>query len=280
MTIVVLGATGGQGGAVLTALRQAGRPVRAVVRDPHGGRARSLAESGVELVRGDLGDPDSLADAFSGADAAFAVTTPFGPGLEAERQQGAAIVEAAERTALPHLVMASVASADRHTGVPHFETKAHTEQLLAASGVPFTVIAPTYFFENALGSREEIAAGAMSIALPPDTRLQQVSLRNLGQVVAAVLNAPEGWRGARIEVAGDDPTPAEMARTIGRRTGSEVILRQVPLEEVRRANADMGAMFTFLTDVGYSVDIPGLHDAFPGVPWESFADWAAEREWR
>jgi len=118
MTVTVLGATGGQGDAVVTALLESGHDVRAMVRDPGEARARVLAGQGVDVVRGDLADPDSLADAFSDASAAFGETTPFEAGLDAEEAQGRAIVEAARRVALPHLVFTSVASADRHTGIP------------------------------------------------------------------------------------------------------------------------------------------------------------------
>lgn len=55
-TVVVLGATGQQGGSVAAALRADGWAVRAVVRDPSGHRARSLSAIGVETFRGDLGD--------------------------------------------------------------------------------------------------------------------------------------------------------------------------------------------------------------------------------
>ncbi|EFG65767.1 NmrA family NAD(P)-binding protein [Streptomyces sp. SPB074] len=279
MKIAVLGATGGQGGAVVAALREAGRPVRAVVRDPAGAGARALAASGVEVVAADLRDTDSLAAAFAGTAAAFAVTTPFEAGLEAEKEQGVAIVDAAARSALPFLVMASVASADRETGVPHFETKAHTEKILAASGLPAAVVAPTYFYDNVFGELQEVADGEISMALPPDVRLQQVSRTDLGRLVAAVLADPERWRGRRVEVAGDDPTPAEMARDIGRAAGGQVDFRQLPLDSVARVSPDRAAMYTFLAEVGYQVDIPALRAAFPEIPWTSYADWAAAQPW-
>ncbi|MFJ9623123.1 NmrA/HSCARG family protein [Streptomyces sp. NPDC101181] len=278
MTIAVLGATGGQGGAVLAALRSAGQPVRAVVRDPRTARAQALAASGIELAQADLTDPDALARAFDGASAAFAVTTPFGEGMDAEKQQGIAIVDAAGRASLPFLVMASVASADRNTGIPHFETKAHIEKALAESGLPATVVAPTYFYENALGSRE-IARGEMSMALPSDVPLQQVSRANVGQVVAAVLAEPARWLGARLEVAGDAPTPAEMARSIGRASGRHIAYREIPLASVELASPDMAAMFAYLTEVGYAVDAAATRADFPEVPWTSFTDWAAGQNW-
>ncbi|MFF2509321.1 NmrA/HSCARG family protein [Streptomyces sp. NPDC058067] len=279
MTVTVLGATGGQGGAVVTALLESGYDVRAVARDPGEARARILAGQGVDVVRGDLADADSLADAFRGASAAFAVTTPFEAGLDAEDAQGLAIVEAARRTDLPHLVFASVASADRHTGIPHFETKARAERILADSGVPATVVAPSYFYDNVFGERDEIAAGVFAMPLPPDMPLQQVSRRDLGLVVAAVIADRERFTGRRIEVAGDDPTPVQMAAAIGRSAGRSLTYRQIPLEEVRAAGADMGAMYTFLAETGYQVDLPALRAEFPQIAWTSFEEWAAAQHW-
>lgn len=277
--ITVLGATGGQGGAVAQALLASGQGVRAVVRDPAAPRARRLAEQGVDVVPGDLSDATSLTAAFGGASAAYAVTTPFESGTDAEVRQGKAIVEAAGRAGLAHLVLASVASADRSTGVPHFESKARIERMLAQAGLPATVVAPTYFFENALGGLDEIAQGVLPLAIPGDTPLQQIARRDLGAVVAAVIADPERWIGRRVEVAGDAPTPRQMAEVIAAAAGGPVEYRHVPLDLVRRASEDMGAMFTFLTETGYTVDIPALRADFPDVAWTSFADWAADQRW-
>ncbi|MER6104525.1 NmrA/HSCARG family protein [Streptomyces sp. NPDC001832] len=279
MPIAVLGATGGQGGAVVAALLEAGRAVRAVVRDPRSGRARALASAGADVVAGDLFDAASLADAFRGMAAAFAVTTPFQDGLDAEVAQGAAIVRAAADAALPHLVLASVASANRGTGVPHFETKARTEELLAESGLPATVVAPTYFYDNALGALDEVAAGVLTMPLPGDTPLQQVARQDLGRVVAAVVADPDRWIGQRIEVAGDDPTPVRMAAEIGRAAGGTVAFRRTPLEDLRTANPDMFAMYGFLTDTGYQVDLEALRTQFPTVPWTPYAAWVDAQKW-
>jgi uncharacterized protein YbjT (DUF2867 family) len=279
MSVAVLGATGGQGGAVAAALLEAGAAVRAVVRDPGSGRARALAVAGAEVVPGDLFDAVSLADAFRGTAAAFAVTTPFQDGLDAEVAQGEAIVRAAADAALPHLVMASVASADRDTGVPHFETKARTEELLAASGLPATVVAPTYFYDNALGAMDEVAAGRLTMPVPGDTPIQQVARQDLGRAVTAVVADPERWIGQRIEVAGDDPTPVRMAAEIGRAAGGPVVFRQSSLEDLRTVNPDMFAMYSFFVNGGYQVDMAALRTQFPAVPWTSYATWADAQNW-
>ena len=70
------------------------------------------------------------------------------------------------------------------------------------------------------------------------------------------------------------PTPEEMARIIGDVLGTTVTAESYDPERIE--SEDMRAMFTFLGDRGYEVDIPTLHRRFPDVGWQSFATWAAE----
>ncbi|MFJ5945938.1 NmrA family NAD(P)-binding protein, partial [[Kitasatospora] papulosa] len=149
--VLVLAATGGQGRAVTEALLGRGARIRVMVRDPERGAARELAGRGVEVVAGSLSDEDSLVAAMRGVASVFAFTTPFEAGLEAEVGQGRAILSSATRARIGHLVFSSVAGADQDSGVPHFESKARIEADLASGDVPYTVLGPTYFFDNALG---------------------------------------------------------------------------------------------------------------------------------
>lgn len=273
--ILVLGATGGQGGAVVDALVAEGAAPRALVRSPDSARAQRLAQSGVELIVGDLHDRDSLAAAMRGVDAAFAVTTPFQAGVVAvdtEVEQGLTIVAAAREARLPHLVYSSVASANLHSGVPHFESKATIEAELAASGVPFTILGPTYFYENLLGELESIAAGQLALPLAVDRPLQQMARADIGRFAARVLLAPHNFVGRRIELASDAPTPTVMAATVHAVLGCAVSAVSVPVESIR--NDAMRAMWAYLNRSGYQVDIPALHAEYSDVGWTSFWDWA------
>ena len=132
--VLVLGGTGGQGGAVAVALIQADRPVRALVRDPSSAGAVKLAGAGAQLAVAEFTDREALTAAMRGVAAAFAPTTPFESGPGAEVEQGQAIIDAAAAARLPHLVFSSVADATAGTGIPHFESKATVERALAASG--------------------------------------------------------------------------------------------------------------------------------------------------
>jgi uncharacterized protein YbjT (DUF2867 family) len=273
--VLVTGATGPHGHAVVAALRAAGRAVRALTRDPSSDRARVLARLGAEPVVGDLENPASLAAAMAGASAAYAVTTPFAAGVDDEIAQGEGIIAAAGAAELPWLLLASVASADRGTGIPHFESKWRIEQRLRGSQIPHTVVAPTYFYENLGDPAAIVAAGELTLPLPADRPLHQVALADLGRLVAALLDRRDELLGARLEVAGDQPTPAQMADALAAAGGRPVAYRRLDLEQVAARSADIAAMYGFLATTGYDVDLGALRRRFPEVGWTSFADWAS-----
>lgn len=100
------------------------------------------------------------------------MTTPFEGGVDAEIDQGRTILAAAAQAAVPHLMFSSVAGASSGTGVPHFDSKAVIETELFAGRGPYTILAPTYFFDNALGGKQSIRDGVLQLPLPSDRPLQ------------------------------------------------------------------------------------------------------------
>ena len=123
--ILVIGATGQQGGATARALLARGRPVHALVRDPDRPAAQSLAAQGATLVTGDLDDRESLRAAMSEVGGVFLVLSMMTgsrvspAGVAAEERRGATVAEVAAEIGIEHLVYSSVAGADQHTGIPH-----------------------------------------------------------------------------------------------------------------------------------------------------------------
>jgi uncharacterized protein YbjT (DUF2867 family) len=272
--VLVLGATGGQGGAVAAALIRTGRPVRALVRDPAAPAARRLAAAGAQLATGDFTNPEALTAAMQHSAAAFALTTPFESGPAAELEQGRAIIEAAAAARLGHLVFSSVAGAAQETGIPHFDSKAAVERVLGASGLPYTIVAPTYFYDNALGGAEQLRRGVLELPLPADHQLQQLDRTALGSFVELVLRDPRAFAGRRIELASDAPTPAQMSQALSTALGHPVRFGEVPMSAVRQGSPDMAAMWGFLRGRGYQADIGALHRDYPEVAWTSFLAWA------
>jgi len=272
--VLVTGATGPHGNAVVRALLASRHRVRALTRDPGSSRAQQLAGLGAEPVAGDLLDPISLARAMDGVEAAYGVTTPFGgAGPEQEVEQGRQLVVAAERAGLPWLILASVGSADQDTGIPHFDSKGRIERLLLDSPVPHTIVAPTYFYENLGDPAELAAAGELALPLPADRPLAQIGLADLGAVVAAVVARRQEFLGERLEVATDAPTPAQMAAAIAAASGRPVSYRQLPIAEVEARSHDIAAMYLFLGAVGYRADSADLRARFPELSLTPFAGW-------
>jgi NAD(P)-dependent dehydrogenase (short-subunit alcohol dehydrogenase family) len=127
-TILVTGATGQQGGASLRHLRESGFAVRALVRNPDQPQARVLAGAWVEVAGGDMDDRNSLVRAMDGAYGVYSVQNWSQAGTEGEIRQGINVAGAAMAAGVTNFVYSSVASADRHTGIPHFESKFRIEE--------------------------------------------------------------------------------------------------------------------------------------------------------
>ncbi|MGW3464552.1 NmrA/HSCARG family protein [Streptomyces olivaceoviridis] len=281
LTIAVTGATGAQGGATARALLAAGHQVRALTRRPGSPAAEALRGLGAEVRHADFDDPGSLAAALAGADALFAVTTPFGTDTRTEVRQGTALVDAAAGARLGHVVLTSAAHADRGTGVPHFESKWAVEQHLRASGLPWTVIAPAAFMDNyASGwTLDGLRTGVFAWPMPADRPLTLIPATDIGAFAALALQRRDDFAGRRVDIASDACTPARIAAVLSTALARPIAHAQPPLAQVRTHSPDLAAMFAYFTDTGLDVDVTGLRRAHPEIAWHTFADWAGEQNW-
>ncbi|KOG62439.1 NmrA/HSCARG family protein [Streptomyces sp. MC1] len=281
LIIAVTGATGAQGGATARALLGAGHQVRALTRRPGAPAAEALRGLGVEVRHADFDDPGSLTAALAGADALFAVTTPFGTDTRTEIRQGTALVDAAAGARLGHVVLTSAAHADRGTGVPHFESKWAVEQHLRASGLPWTVIAPAAFMDNYTSgwTLDALRNGVFAWPMPADRPLTLIPATDIGAFAALALQRRDDFAGHRVDIASDTCTPAQIAATLTTALARPVTHEQPPLGQVRTHSPDLAAMFAYFTDTGLDVDVTGLRHAHPEIAWHTFADWAGEQNW-
>jgi uncharacterized protein YbjT (DUF2867 family) len=284
--VLVTGATGQQGGAVTRELLRRGRPVRAFVRDPGGPAARELAARGAELVTGDLDDRASLVRAMSGAHGVFSVQTFMSPaGIGGEIRHGKAVADAAAAAGVGHVVYTSVGGAERDSGVPHFASKWTIEQHLRSTGVPTTVLRPTFFMENFAAHGPALVDGVLtvSLALPPETRVQLVSVEDIAVFAADAFDRPEQYAGQAVELAGDELTGPELAAAFG--AHADLPARYVPMEpDDLAANThvpfshEVALMFEWFRSAGYRADIADLRRRHPGL--RTFSDWLAAVDWR
>jgi len=257
-TILVTGATGHQGGAVLKHLRERGFPVRALTRDPDNPEARRLASPGTEVIRGDLSDTASLTRALDGASGAYSVQDSK-PGAETEIQQGVNLSNVANRLHIDQLVYSSVASADRNTRIPHFDSKFRLEEHIRNSGLRYSIFRPVFFMENLLGMKSAIEEGTFSMPLDPQTRLQMIAVDDIGAFATMAFEHPGNWGNQVTELAGDELSMQEIADTLSRVTGRVVRYSQIPWNEFeRQSGREYTTMYRWFQEEGYHVDIAGL----------------------
>jgi uncharacterized protein YbjT (DUF2867 family) len=278
LTVVVTGSTGKQGGAVARGLLARGHMVRAVTRDPNSSQARSLANAGATLVAASLEDTTAITKALEGATSLFAMTIPSG-GADAETRQGFAAAEAAKAAGV-HLVFTSVGSANRETGIPHFDSKYEVEKHIAKLGVRATILAPVYFMENLYFAKEQLAKGVYPAALPPERALAQIAVADIGAVAVRVLEDAGRFTGKRFDLAGDALTGNDIVAILSRVAGRPFAYHQVPLDVVRQRMGEDGArMYEWLDRVGYTADRAALRREFPDVAFHDFESWAKAQDW-
>ena len=280
-TVFVIGATGNQGGAVARALLKHNHNVIALTRNKESDAAKGLQQLGAKIIEGSLDTPELLIDTLKQADTLFLMGSPIDTSVAQETAQGIAIAEAAKAANIGHLVYSSVANANKNTGIPHFESKFAIEQHIQSLGVPFTICAPVAFMENVVApwSIEAFKTGKIVQALPSEIKLQQLSLRNLGEFVVSVIEKRESVFGQRYDIAGDEVSGDEMAETLTQATRQKISYESFPTAELRKFDDDMATMFDWLNNIGYDVDIEKLHEEFNDVNWQNYNQWAASTNW-
>lgn len=277
-TIVVTGATGQQGGAVLRSLRRAFH-VKALTRDPKKPEAQALTALGVEVVAADLLDRASLERAFAGAHGVFALTN-FWDGLasgkplgaEGEVKQGKNLVDAAKAARVAHLVFSSVGSGYAWPSkVPHVVSKQEVERYLLDAKVPATVLRPAFFMENFNSPFMDFGAkareGRLEIPIRAHQRLQLISTGDIGAFAAMAFERPADFVGAAFDLAGDALTPGEMAAVFTRVTGRPVqsMADERAIPAIRAYSEEFGAMWEAFDSLGGDAFLPGLKALHPGL---------------
>ena len=279
LAVVVTGGTGKQGGAVVKSLLERGHEVRAVTRSTDSAKARKLANAGVTLVRASLEDTAVLTKVLEGATSLFAMTTPYGGGPQAETRQGISAADAAKAAGV-HLVFTSVGSANRQTGVPHFDSKYEVEKHIAATGVRATVLAPVYFMENLYFGKEQLAKGVYATPLSPTKPLAQVPVPDIGCVAVRILENAGRFAGKRFDLGSDELSGNDVVAILSRVTGRAFTYFQVPLDVIRqRMGEDAAKMYEWFERVGYTIDRAALRREFPDVAFHDFESWAKAQDW-
>jgi uncharacterized protein YbjT (DUF2867 family) len=271
-TILITGATGSQGGAVARELVGKGFRLRGLTRNPESDKAKELTALGIELAKGDLDDEASLESALAGAWGVYGVQNTWEAGVEKEEEQGKRLARLAKRAGVAHFVYTSVGSAQLKTGIPHFDNKSRVEDVVREQGFASHVIfRPVFFMENVLGAWF-LQGDKLVAALKPDTKVQMISVKDIGRIEAQGFTRAAELKGREIDLAGDSVSMKQAAQVLSEVLARPIELVTIPIDAVRQSNQDFALMLQWFEDVGYSADIAKL-DAEFGKSLR-FAEWA------
>ena len=274
-SILVTGATGLQGGAVVDALLADGASVRALVRDPASESSRKLANRGVELVKGHFDDVASLQSAMKGVRGLFSMQNPPLPhDLDAELRTGRNLVDTALASGIDTFVHTSVARAgDQQSFVgwkdgrwfrEYWNSKSGVNDMVRTAGFPhWVILKPALLMTNYLPPRARWMwpslekSGRIVTAVEMDTKLDMIDPADLGRFAAAAFANPDHFHGQEIDLAAEALTPVEIAEIISQATGKTVPVVHVTAEEAKAQGVPPGVVQSEEWDnvEGYKVDL-------------------------
>lgn len=228
MSIVVTGATGSLGRLIIEHLLARGvEPEQIIGAGRNPGKLAELAATGVRTAVIDYSDPTTLDAAFAGATTLMLVS-----GSEVGQrvvQHGNAIT-AAKTAGISHIVYTSAPKADTSDLILAPEHKA-TEELIRASGIPFTILRNGWYTENYAGTVEQVRSTGVYLASTGDGRVASASRTDYAEAAAVVLTE-HGHVDAVYELSGDVAWDGhEFASAASAVTGRDVVYTPVGPEE-------------------------------------------------
>jgi NAD(P)H dehydrogenase (quinone) len=253
--ILVTGASGKTGRAVIAGLLARGADVRALVR--RADQQASFSALGVDAAIGSFDQPDTLVPACDGVEAIYHIC----PNVSvSELDYARFMVAAAKAGGVGRFVYHSVLH-PQIEAMPHHWAKMRTEEMLFTSGLDLTVLQPTAYMQNLLSAGRGIAEhGVLRVPYPAETRISLVDLNDVAAAAALVLTS-DGHVGATYELVGTPPlSQNEVAAAIGAalQKSIRVEVETIDAWQARVRDAGMGeheqatlaAMFRYYAEYG------------------------------
>jgi uncharacterized protein YbjT (DUF2867 family) len=281
-TVLVTGATGRQGGAVIRHMLPKGWKLRALTRNLGGHAAQALTRQGIELAPGDLEDPASLDRAVRGVYGVYSVQDFWAVGARREVQQGKNMADAAKKAGVEHFVYSSVGGAERNSGIDHWESKWEVEQHIRQLGLPATMLRPAAFMENYYVDQVEIGIlkGKLIDPIRADKPYQTIATDDIGAFAALAFERPQEFIGMELEIAGSELTNPQAAQVFSRVLGKPVRFQRLPMLIVRLVlGKEFYQMFRWFNAAGFKADIADLRRRYPEVQLQTLEEWLRREGW-
>jgi uncharacterized protein YbjT (DUF2867 family) len=263
--IVVLGATGNQGGSVVESLLKQGKyRVRGITRNAKSDKAKELAAKGVEIAEAEIQDKKKMVAAFQGAWGVFIVTQFWDPEVmkapEIEFERGKIAVDAAVEAKVSVLVWSGLGDSDgvskKKWHVPHFTNKWRVEEYCRAQkSLECVFVYAGFYAQNFMGfmpPQKQDDTFIFALPMRADVGLPLFDVSDTGRVVAPIFADHKKWVGKVVPMAGEYITMPSIAATFACITGQKAKFVQLNLKDFgAKAGAEMENMFGWFNDFGY-----------------------------
>lgn len=220
--VTVFGATGGQGGGVVSRLLKAinndegDYHIRAITRNPDGPKGIDLKNKGCEVVKCDMDDQASVEEAISGSYAVFLVTNYWEHfSAEKEIDQGKRVIDVSEKLGVKHLVYSGLENVKKSIGLEcaHFDSKGKVEEYLHTKKLKermnFTIVRFSFYYNNfpTLMKPRRVDEDTFMFDIPMEgVRMDAIDVTQGGECVYAILESPDCYRYKTIGLSGDKLT--------------------------------------------------------------------------
>jgi uncharacterized protein YbjT (DUF2867 family) len=259
-TVLVTGATGNTGSGLIPTLLKSGINVRAFVRDD--AKAQALKDAGAEIIIGDLDQPETIAPAVEGVDKIYLLTWN-GP---TQAQQVENVLKAARQSGNPHIVRHSMWGSEKSRII---QQGVQAEKAVMSSGLPWTLLKPTFFMQNTMMAAQTIASGGVIYWDVGDGKIGMIDVRDIVEVAAAVLTG-RGHEGKNYILTGPETISFhEVASTFSKVLGKKVQYVCVPGEASLESMVSMG--FPEWIARGYGELMEGFSEGFASSTTENVA---------
>lgn len=229
--VLVTGATGNTGRGLVASLRRAGVEVRVLVRDV--AKAKALQAMGAEVVVGDLDKPSTIIPAVEGVSKIYLLTWN-GPTAV---QQAENVIKAATHAGNIHLVRHSMWGPERSRII---QQGYQIEERVKASGLPWTLLKPTFFMQNTMMAAQTISSNGVIYWDMYDGKLGMIDVRDIVDAAFAVLTG-SGHEGKSYILTGPAAISFyDVARSFSNALGKDVKYVSVPGEAALKSMLDMG----------------------------------------
>lgn len=268
--ILVIGATGKQGYAVVQALLEKEYSVRAFTRNKENERLKALDSERLEIFEGDLNSQSDLRNAMSDVDGVYSVQPINRDDVQVELQQGRNIMKSAKAKGIEHIVYSTAGGVNRDRTGPHFEILAQLENELTDSGLHYTLVKPSFFMDNFLRivQKEEnhlYIPEFISLDIP----FAMISTRDIAQIALHMFEHPQQYDGQSLEIASDELTLNQIVDTFETVTGLPT--------SIRGTFTSGTAERSWLEEKGYKVDFDLMTDIDPDRL--TLDRWIARQQW-